>query len=108
MSEKFTLWEKIKNGLRKIGDFFTGLSNIASYGAETTAVNKTLELFSHQMKEIDKSIKENATATSALTSQITTLNGEIAKIKDGLQIELFGSLQALHMRLKEQHYATLD
>ena len=60
------------------------------------------------MAEIDKSMKQNASATTALTSQITTLNGEIAKIKDGLQMELFGSLQALHIRLKEQHYATLD
>lgn len=34
------------------------------------------------------------------------LEGEINKIKDGLQIELFGSLQALHARLFEQHYAT--
>ena len=39
---------------------------------------------------------------------MNTLEGEIAKIKDGLQIELFGSLQALHTRLMDQHYATID
>ena len=31
---------------------------------------------------------------------------KIIGIKDGLQIELFGSLQALHTKLIEQHYAT--
>ena len=51
------------------------------------------------MSDISADLKEN-------TKAITNLNGEINKIKDGLQIALFGSLQALHHRLKEQHFAT--
>ena len=43
-----------------------------------------------------------------ISGRMNTLEGEIAKIKDGLQIELFGSLQALHTRLMDQHYATID
>lgn len=43
-----------------------------------------------------------------ISGRMNTLEGEIAKIKDGLQIELFGSLQALHTRLMEQHYATVE
>ena len=72
MEEKLTIWERIKNGLKRVGDFFTGLSNIASYGAETTAVNKAVESFGRQMAEIDKSIKQNATATTALTMQTSS------------------------------------
>ena len=60
------------------------------------------------MTEISKGLAANATATTTLTGQITLLDGEIAKIKDGLQIELFGSLQVLHARLMEQHYATVE
>lgn len=43
-----------------------------------------------------------------ISGRMNALEGEIAKIKDGLQIELFGSLQALHTRLMEQHYATVE
>lgn len=43
-----------------------------------------------------------------VSGRMNALEGEIAKIKDGLQIELFGSLQALHTRLMEQHYATVE
>ena len=53
------------------------------------------------MSDISAGLKEN-------TKAITNLNGEINKIKDGLQIALFGSLQALHHRLKEQHFATTE
>ena len=60
------------------------------------------------MTEISKGLTANAAATTTLTGQITLLDGEIAKIKDGLQIELFGSLQVLHARLMEQHYATIE
>ena len=58
------------------------------------------------MKNITKGLKENTTATTELSTKIQELDGEIVKIKDGLQLELFGSLQALHARLKEQKFAT--
>ena len=60
------------------------------------------------MTEISKGLAANTTATTNLTGKITLLDGEIAKIKDGLQLELFGSLQILHERLKEQKFATSD
>lgn len=61
------------------------------------------------MSTIADGLKTNTTATNTLTGKIDTMQGEINKIKDGLQIELFGSLQALHKHLKEEkHYATID
>lgn len=99
MLEKVSLWEKFKEFLRKLGGFFTGIANVASYGEQTTEVNNALKAINKQMTEISTGLKDN-------TKAITNLNGEINKIKDGLQIELFGSLQALHQRLKEQHFAT--
>jgi hypothetical protein len=44
--EKLSLGEKLKNACKKIGDFFTGLFNVASYGAQTEAVNTSLTNFS--------------------------------------------------------------
>ena len=60
------------------------------------------------MKNINTSLNNNTAATNSLTSKISTLEGDIAKIKDGLQIELFGSLQALHTILQDQHFATIE
>lgn len=60
------------------------------------------------MKNITSSLNKNTAATNSLSSQFTALEGEITKIKDGLQIELFGSLQALHTKLMDQHFATVE
>ena len=60
------------------------------------------------MKNINTSLNNNTAATNSLTTKIGTLEGEITKIKDGLQIELFGSLQVLHAMLKDQHFATVE
>lgn len=57
------------------------------------------------MKNVTKGLQENTTATTELSTKIHELDGEIVKIKDGLQLELFGSLQALHARLEEQKFA---
>jgi len=53
------------------------------------------------MKNINTSLNNNTAATNSLTTKLGVLEGDIAKIKDGLQIELFGSLQALHTVLKD-------
>lgn len=60
------------------------------------------------MKNINTSLNNNTAATNSLTTKLGVLEGDIAKIKDGLQIELFGSLQALHTILKDQHFATVE
>ena len=62
----------------------------------------------NEMKNITTGLNANTTATTTLTTEMNNLQGEITKIKDGLQIELFGSLQALHAQLKDQHYATVE
>ena len=94
--------------LKKIGDFFTGLFNVASYNEQQTKVNNSLNSIAEQMKNINTSLNNNTAATNSLTTKIGLLEGDIAKIKDGLQIELFGSLQALHTRLVDQHFATVE
>ena len=87
--------------IKKIGDFFTGLFNVASYNEQQTKVNNTLNNIANEMKNITTSLNNNTAATNGLTTKINTLEGEITKIKDGLQIELFGSLQVLHAKLMD-------
>ena len=58
------------------------------------------------MQNISTSLDKTTTAIGTLSGKIDTIDGEITKIKDGLQMELFGSLQALYTRLKEQKHAT--
>ena len=100
--------EKLKNGCKKIGDFFTSLFNLASYTEQQKTVNDNLKNIATELGKVSKGLQENTTAMNNISGRMNTLEGEIAKIKDGLQIELFGSLQALHTRLMDQHYATID
>ena len=98
--------DKFKIACKKIGEFFTGLFNLTSYTEHQREVNKSLGNISSEMKKIADGLKANTTATTDLAGKITKLDGEIVKIKDGLQLELSGSLQTLHARLKEQKFAT--
>lgn len=98
--------EKVKNFFKRIGDFFISLFNLASYTEQQSAVDKSLQGIAKELQKVSDGLSKNTSATNSLTQKFTALDGEIAKIKDGLQIELFGSLQALHTKLIEQHYAT--
>lgn len=100
--------ETILKFIKKIGDFFTGLFNVASYNDQQDKVNKVLNNIAEEMKNITSGLNNNTTATNGLTSRIGTLEQEISKVKDGLQIELFGSLQVLHAKLMDQHFATVE
>lgn len=108
MVEKIKGIFNIKNVIKKIGDFFTGLFNVVSYNEQTKKVNDSLEKVTQQMGNIAEGLKSNTSATNTLSNKISGLEKEITKIKDGLQIELFGSLQALYARLKDQKFATPD
>ena len=99
---------KVKSTLQKLKDLFTGLFNLASYTEKQEAVDATLANVATQMSKIATNLAENTAATTKLSENIDGLDKEINKIKDALQIELFGSLQALHARLKEQHFATVE
>lgn len=98
--------EKILNFIQKIGQFFTGVFNIASYTEHQENTTKTLKDLSENIKVLSTNIQTTTEATNSLSKRITTLDCEIGKIKNGLQIELFGSLQALHTKLCSQHFAT--
>ena len=100
--------DKVIKFLKSIKDFFTGLFNLASFSQWKEQVDTTFTNVATQMSEISKDLKNNTTAMTTLSGQITTLGEEITKIKDGLQIELFGSLQTLHTRLVEQKFATIE
>lgn len=100
--------ETILKFIKRIGDFFTGLFNVASYNDQQDKVNKVLNNIAEEMKNITSGLNNNTTATNGLTSRIGTLEQEISKVKDGLQIELFGSLQVLHAKLMDQHFATVE
>lgn len=44
----------------------------------------------------------------AYKTDLDSIHGEIEKVKEGLQIELFGSLQTLHARLMERGWASME
>lgn len=102
------MWNTFLNLCQTIGNFFTGLFKVASYNEQQEKVNKALTDIANEMKNITTGLNANTTATTTLTTEMNNLQGEITKIKDGLQIALFGSLQALHAQLKDQHYATVE
>lgn len=104
------MWSKIKEffNFKKLGNFFTGLFNISSYSEHTRAVSDALKDINTSMSQMQEHITKSTAAINSLSDKIDKMDKEISKVKDGLQIELFGSLQSLYLRLKEQKYATIE
>lgn len=120
------MWEKFIQKVKGIGNFFTGISNLASYpdvqkqieDVETKtqgqindfhkSVSDTFSNVASQMTNIQLSLEANKEAMNGLSLKMDNFNGELTKIKEGLQMELFSSLQALHARLKDQRFATIE
>jgi hypothetical protein len=67
------LLDKLKNACKKLGDFFTGLFNLASYTEHQRAINTTLTEITKQMSTIADGLKTNTTATNTLTGKIDTM-----------------------------------
>lgn len=51
------------------------------------------------MKAIETSLNANKEETAKLSKKMDDFNLELTKVKDGLQMELFSSLQVLHTKL---------
>lgn len=60
------------------------------------------------MNQISSSLDSNKQDLKDLSHKMDDFDKELVKIKDGLQMELFSSLQLLHQRLKVQRYATVE
>lgn len=99
--------EKAKNFLRDVGKFFTSLFNLTSYTENQGRVDQTLIKISNSLTSINGSITNINSALQTQSERMTAFNTELTKVKDGLQMELFASLQNLHSYLVEgKKYAT--
>ena len=102
------MWDAIKKGLQNLAKFFGGLFNLASYPDLQKQVSSSLTAFSAQMKAIETSLNANKEETAKLSKKMDDFNLELTKVKDGLQMELFSSLQVLHTKLINQLYASKE
>ena len=102
------MWNAVKQGLQNLANFFGGLFNLASYPDLQKQVSNSLTTFSQQMKAIETSLNANKEETAKLSKKMDDFNLELTKVKDGLQMELFSSLQVLHTKLINQLYASKE
>lgn len=100
------MMKKIREFLGGIASFFTSLFSLTSYTETQQKVDKTLTTISKTLTEMSKTIESMNTKVEESATKLTNLDGELTKVKDGLQIELFGSLQHLHEKYTIRGWAT--
>ena len=84
--------EKIREIFHKIAQFFTSLFEITAYADNQKATNDALE-------RIDANLKALQNGQNIQMDKMDAVTKEIGIMKEGLQVELFESLQQLHDRL---------
>ena len=84
--------EKIREIFHKIAQFFTSLFEITAYSDNQKATNDALE-------RIDANLKALQNCQNIQMGKMDAVTKEIGVMKEGLQVELFESLQQLHDRL---------
>lgn len=93
--------EKIREIFHKIAQFFTSLFEITAYADNQKATNDALE-------RIDAHLKALQDGQNIQMGKMDAVTKEIGVMKEGLQVELFESLQQLHDRLHTKRWASLE
>lgn len=93
--------EKVREIFHKIAQFFTSLFEITAYADNQKATNDALE-------RIDAHLKALQNGQNIQMGKMDAVTKEIGVMKEGLQVELFESLQQLHNRLHVKHWASLE
>ena len=93
--------EKIREIFHKIAQFFTSLFEITAYADNQKATNDALE-------RIDAHLKALQYGQNIQMGKMDAVTKEIGVMKEGLQVELFESLQQLHDRLQVKRWASLE
>ena len=97
-------WDKFKNFVKKTREISTSVDNLTAYPDLTASLKE----ISDKMNQMSSSLDSNKQDLKDLSHKMDDFDKELVKIKDGLQMELFSSLQLLHQRLKAQRYATVE
>ena len=93
--------EKIREIFHKIAQFFTSLFEITAYADNQKTTNDALE-------RIDANLKALQNGQNIQMGKMDAVTKEIGVMKEGLQVELFESLQQLHDRLQTKRWASLE
>lgn len=93
--------EKVREIFHKIAQFFTSLFEITAYTDNQKATNDALE-------RIDAHLKALQDGQNIQMGKMDAVTKEIGVMKEGLQVELFESLQQLHDRLQIKRWASLE
>ena len=93
--------EKVREIFHKIAQFFTSLFEITAYADNQKATNDALD-------RIDANLKALQNGQNIQMGKMDAVTKEIGIMKEGLQVELFESLQQLHDRLQNKRWASLE
>ena len=98
--------EKIRKFLKSIAQFFSSLFSLTSYVETQKKVDDSLLEINKNLKSISENMATMGTHLADTSAKLDSLDEELTKVKDGLQIELFGSLQQLHEKYTTRGWAT--
>lgn len=89
--------------LEFLNHLWTGLKGFFTVGLKVDNLTQRLATVENEMKEEHEKTR---IVTTQLSQRLDTFSNDIVKVKEGLQIELFGTLRDLHDKLQSQRYAT--
>ena len=82
--------------------------SIGSYAESKKDLDSSLVKIFDKLSDISADMGNVKERIEAYKTDLDSIHGEIEKVKEGLQIELFGSLQTLHARLMERGWASIE
>ena len=99
---------KIRQIIFNISQFFQSLSNFSTYSESKKELDSSLVKIFEKLSDISADMNNVKEKIENYKTDLDSIHAEIEKVKEGLQIELFGSLQALHTRLTERGWASIE
>ena len=91
-----------------MAQFFTSLFEITAYTENQKKTNDALETISKELANLQKTQDELRRGQEQYLVKIDGLTTQVEVLKEGLQVELFESLQNLHERLLIKRWATSE
>ena len=91
-----------------MAQFFMSLFEITAYTENQKKTNDALETISKELANLQKTQDELRRGQEQQLVKIDGLTTQVEVLKEGLQVELFESLQNLHERLLMKRWATSE
>lgn len=86
-------------------NLWKGLKGFFTVGIKVDSLSQRLEKVETEMKEEHAKTR---IVSEQLSQRLDTFSNDMLKVKEGLQIELFGTLRDLHDKLVNQKFATYE